>query len=166
MAEGNRMQQDSTQTIQVFTDGSCLGNPGYGGWAALIVTDGVEEVITGRAPGTTTNNVMELTAAVKALEALPLGCSALLSSDSKYVVQGMTQWMNNWKRKGWRTYDKKPIANLELWKTLDTLNSERSIEWVWVKAHVGHPENERVDALANAEARKVEEALEQAGSGR
>lgn len=153
------MQQDSTQAIQVFTDGACLGNPGPGGWAAIIVIDGVEQVIKGHHPGKTTNNIMELTAAIRAVEALPIGCSALLSSDSKYVVQGMNQWMQNWKRKGWKTYDKKPVANLELWKALDALNSERSIEWQWVKAHDGHSENERVDALANAEAQKAAEKV-------
>ena len=148
------MKQETEQTIVAYTDGSCLGNPGHGGWAALLVIDGVEHVITGFVPGITTNNVCELTAAIKALEVLPVGGTATVYSDSKYVVQGMTQWMNNWKRRGWKTYEKKPVANLELWKTLDALNSERSIEWLWVKAHNGHPENERVDALANAEAQK------------
>lgn len=151
------MNDNTTKAIQIYCDGACLGNPGVGGWAALIVTHGVEQVIKGYDPGRTTNNIMELTAAIKALEALPVGCSALLSSDSKYVVQGITQWMDNWKRRGWKTFDKKTVANLDLWKTLDALNSERSIEWQWVKAHVGHPENERVDALANAEAQKAAE---------
>ena len=151
------MQQDSTQGIQVFTDGACLGNPGYGGYAAIIITDGVEQVIKGHADGITTNNIMELTAAIKALEALPVGSTATVYSDSKYVVQGMTQWMTGWKRKGWRTYDKKPVKNLELWKTLDALNSECFIEWLWVKGHSGHPENSRVDALASAEAQKAAE---------
>jgi ribonuclease HI len=151
------MQQDSIQTIQVFTDGSCLGNPGFGGYAAIIVKDGVEQVITGHNPGITTNNVMELTAAIRALEALPVGCTATVYSDSKYVVQGMNQWMDNWKRRGWKTFDKKPVKNLELWKTLSVQSSERSIEWLWIKAHAGHPENERVDALANAEAQKAAE---------
>jgi ribonuclease HI len=155
MTEGDNMNQETEQTIRAYTDGSCLGNPGYGGWAALIVIDGVEQVIAGYEPGITTNNVCELTAAIRALETLPAGCTATVISDSKYVVQGMTEWMASWKRKGWKTFNKKPVANLELWKTLDALNSERTIEWLWVKAHAGHPENEIVDALANAEAQKA-----------
>jgi ribonuclease HI len=158
MTEGKIMQQDSTQAVRVFTDGSCIGNPGFGGWAALIVNNGAEQVLTGRTPGKTTNNIMELTAAIRALEALPAGCTATVISDSKHVVQGMTQWMNSWRRKGWKTFNKRPVANLELWKTLDALNSERTIKWLWVKAHAGHPENEIVDALANAEAQKATES--------
>jgi ribonuclease HI len=146
------MQQDSTQTIRAFCDGSCLGNPGPGGFAAIIVRDGIEQVITGSNPGKTTNNIMELTAVIKALEAIPTGSTATVYSDSKYVVQGMNQWMTSWKRKDWKTYDKKPVASLELWKALDALNAERTIEWLWVKGHNGHPVNERVDALANGEA--------------
>jgi ribonuclease HI len=128
--------------------------------------DGIERVIAGYEPGITTNNVCKLTAAIKALEALPVGCTATVYSDSKYVVQGMNQWMTSWKRRGWKTYEKKPVANLGLWKQLDALNSERSIEWQWMKAHNGHPENERVDALANGEAQKAAMAIGFAGRAR
>jgi ribonuclease HI len=163
MTEGNIMKQDSTQAIQVFTDGCCLGNPGPGAWAVLIVRDGVEQVLTGRHPGITTNNVQELTAAIRALEALPVGCEAVLHSDSNYLIQGITTWIKKWRLKGWRTFDRKPVANQELWLRLDALNTERSIRWTKVKGHSGHPENERVDALANAEAEKAAMAVGFAG---
>jgi ribonuclease HI len=148
-----------------YCDGACLGNPGRGGWASLIIKDGVETVITGQADGITTNNIMELTAAIKTLENILVGEPVIVYSDSNYVIQGVTTWIKKWKLNGWRTYDRKPVANQELWQLLDTLNSERSVLWIKVKGHSGHPENERVDALANAEAQKAaQEASHREGS--
>jgi ribonuclease HI len=159
MAEGKKepMNNETQEVIQIWTDGACLGNPGYGGWAVLTSVDGDEHILTGCDSGITTNNVMELTAAIRALEALPVGCEAVLHSDSNYVIQGITTWIKKWQRKGWRTFDRKPVANQELWLRLDALNTERSIRWTKVKGHSGHPENDRVDALANAEAEKAAE---------
>jgi ribonuclease HI len=138
----------------VFTDGACLGNPGPGGYAALILLDGAEQIITGRDPATT-NNKMEMTAAIKALEALPAGLSATVHSDSQYVIKGVTTWLPGWKRKGWRTAAGDAVKNQPLWEALDRLNTGRKITWQWVKGHAGHEHNERVDGLANAEAQRA-----------
>jgi ribonuclease HI len=142
---------DAKRPALVYTDGACLGNPGPGGYAALILIDDDEQVISGRDPDTT-NNRMELTAAIHALEALPSGLPAVVHSDSQYVVKGITEWLPGWKRKGWRTGDKKPVANQPLWERLEALAVEREVTWRWVRGHAGHEQNERVDGLANAEA--------------
>ena len=134
--------------IEIFTDGACRGNPGKGGWGAFIRSNGKEESIYG-GENETTNNIMELTAAIKALEYLPENSRVVLTTDSKYVVQGITEWIENWKSRGWKTAAKKPVLNKELWQRLDHLTSLHSIEWQWVKGHSGHRENEIADQLAN-----------------
>jgi ribonuclease HI len=137
----------------IYTDGSCLGNPGPGGYAALIVTHEGEQEITGNEPDTT-NNRMELLAAISALEALPTALPATIFSDSEYVVKGMNEWVTKWKAKGWRTAQKKAVANVDLWQRLDELVSTRTekTRWQWVRGHDGHAENERVDQLASEQA--------------
>lgn len=134
--------------VEVFTDGACRGNPGPGGWAALLRYGGVERALSGAEPETT-NNRMELTAAIEALEALKRACTVELTTDSTYVRNGVTQWLESWKRRGWRTADKKPVKNQDLWQRLDSAARRHRISWHWVRGHSGHPENERVDALAN-----------------
>lgn len=135
--------------ISIWTDGSCIGNPGPGGWAAIVRTPAGEQELSGSDPATT-NNRMELTAAIKALEALPVEepCEVNLYSDSEYLVKGMTEWRLGWKRRGWRTADKKPVKNVSLWKRLDELAQQRPVKWHWVRGHDGHSENERADTLA------------------
>src|SRR3954469_14084352 len=135
----------------IFTDGACLGNPGPGGYAAVVTIAENEQVITGR-DRATTNNKMEMTAAIKALEAVPDGLSIVLHSDSQYVIKGATEWLRGWKVKGWRKADGKPVLNQDLWMQMDAVMVGRKITWKWVKGHAGHPENERVDSLANCEA--------------
>lgn len=135
-------------TIQIYTDGACKGNPGPGGWGALLRFNGKEKTIKG-AEAHTTNNRMELTAAIKALEALTRGCEVDLYTDSQYLRQGMTEWLGQWKKKGWRNAKKEPVKNVDLWQMLDALAERHTIRWHWVKGHVGHPENELADALAN-----------------
>jgi len=134
--------------IEIFTDGACRGNPGKGGWGAIIRSDGKEEAIYG-GQNETTNNIMELTAAIKALEYLPENSSVVLTTDSKYVMQGITEWIENWKSRGWKTAKKKPVLNQGLWQRLDTLTNLHTIKWQWVKGHSGHRENEMADQLAN-----------------
>ncbi len=134
--------------IEIFTDGACRGNPGPGGWGALLRYAGRERELSGAAPQTT-NNRMELTAAIKALEALTEPCRVSLTTDSSYVKNGIMQWIGDWKRRGWRTAAKRPVKNRDLWQRLDELALRHEIEWRWVKGHSGHAENERVDALAN-----------------
>jgi ribonuclease HI len=146
-------QQTASNTI-IYTDGACLGNPGPGGYAALILSAGAERVITGGDPATT-NNRMEMTAVIKALESLDPGTAATLHSDSQIVIKGMNEWLTGWKDKGWKNAAKKPVANRDLWERLDSLNAERQITWKWVKGHNGHEHNECVDALANMEAGKA-----------
>jgi ribonuclease HI len=148
------MRTDKSGAALVYTDGACIGNPGPGGYAALILMDDTEQVISGRDPNTT-NNKMELTAAIRALEALPSGIAAVVHSDSQYVVKGITEWLPGWKRRGWRTGDKKPVLNQPLWERLEALAAEREVTWTWVRGHAGHEQNERVDGLANAEAIKA-----------
>lgn len=159
------MTKETTDCAIIFTDGACSGNPGPGGYAALILIDGNEQIITGGDPDTT-NNEMEMTAAIKALEALPPGAKAILHSDSQIVTKGMNEWLTGWKAKGWRNAARQPVANRELWEALDRLNAERQITWQWVKGHAGHEQNERVDGLANAEAQKAAEALGETGRAR
>ena len=134
--------------IEIFTDGACRGNPGIGGWGALIREADSENLIYG-GELETTNNIMELTAAIKALESLKVSSNVVLTTDSKYVMQGITEWIKNWKTRNWKTASKKPVLNKELWKRLDNLTNLHSVEWKWVKGHSGHRENEIADQLAN-----------------
>jgi ribonuclease HI len=135
----------------IFTDGACLGNPGPGGYAAVITIAGQEQVVVGR-DRSTTNNKMEMTAAIKALEAVSKDLPIVIHSDSQYVIKGATEWLRGWKAKGWRKADGKPVLNQDLWQQMDAMMTGRKITWKWVKGHAGHPENERVDRLANWEA--------------
>jgi len=137
--------------VQVFTDGACKGNPGPGGWGAILRSNGKERELSG-GEKLTTNNRMELMAAIKALKALKKPCHVQLWTDSNYVRDGITKWIHAWRRNGWKTSDKKPVKNAELWQTLLDACEPHRIDWHWVKGHAGHPENERADALACAEA--------------
>ena len=140
--------------VEIFTDGACRGNPGPGGWAALLRRGETEKELSG-GEKLTTNNRMELTAAIRALQALKRPCRVDLHTDSQYVRGGITQWIHSWQRNGWRTSDKKPVKNAELWQELLEASAPHKVEWHWVKGHSGHPENDRVDALACAEADKL-----------
>ena len=139
--------------VLIWTDGACRRNPGPGGWAAILRSGHHEKELSGGEKATT-NNRMELTAAISALEALKWPCVVDLHTDSQYVRDGITRWVHNWQRNGWRTSDKKPVKNAELWQELIEAAAPHRIEWHWVKGHSGHPENDRVDALACAEADK------------
>ncbi|CAN8139095.1 ribonuclease HI [Thiomicrorhabdus sp. 6S2-11] len=142
------MTQGSLPTVHVFTDGGCRGNPGLGGWGALLKYGEHLKELKG-AQAEATNNQMELMAAIQALEALTKPCHVILTTDSQYVKNGITAWIANWKKKNWRTAANKPVKNKELWQRLDAAITPHQIEWKWVKGHSGHPENERVDELAN-----------------
>lgn len=144
----------TTGLIEIWTDGSCKGNPGPGGWGAIIRSGGDEQELFG-ADRQTTNNIMEMTGAMKALEATPEGSKIRLTTDSQYVINGITKWINGWKKKGWKKADGNPVLNQEVWKALDQATSKRKVEWVWVKGHAGHEENERVDDLAREAIEKV-----------
>jgi ribonuclease HI len=135
-------------TIRITTDGACKGNPGPGGWAAILQWNGTEKTLMG-AEFQTTNNRMEMTAALKGLEALKRPADVTLVTDSKYLLEGMTKWIHGWKRNGWRNAAKHPVKNADLWAALDAAVRPHSIDWQWVKGHSGHPMNERADALAN-----------------
>jgi ribonuclease HI len=135
--------------VEIATDGACKGNPGPGGWGAVLRTGKHERELSGH-EAATTNNRMELMAAIMALRALRKPCHVELSTDSKYVMEGITKWVFGWQRNGWRTADKKPVKNAELWQALVEAARPHKIEWKWVKGHAGHPENERADQLANA----------------
>jgi ribonuclease HI len=152
------MTKEETGQAIVFTDGACLGNPGPGGYAAVVTIAGEEQIIVGRDPSTT-NNKMEMTAAIKALEAVPHSLPITIHSDSQYVIKGATQWLRGWKAKGWRKANGKPVLNQDLWMQLDGLISGRQITWNWVKGHAGHEQNERVDGLANTEAQMAAMAV-------
>ena len=134
--------------VEIFTDGACSGNPGPGGWGAILRLKGREREIYGSEPATT-NNRMEMTAAIRALEALRERCTVTLYTDSQYLRQGITEWLANWKQRGWRTADRKPVKNQDLWLRLEELTAIHDIDWHWVRGHDGHPENERADGLAN-----------------
>jgi len=134
--------------VEIFTDGACRGNPGPGGWGALLrYGDSEKELYGGERE--TTNNRMELTAAIEALKALSQPCRIDLTTDSVYVRSGITDWLAGWKRRGWKTAGRKPVKNVDLWQALDAQNQRHEVTWHWVKGHSGHPENERADALAN-----------------
>lgn len=141
--------------VEIFTDGACRGNPGPGGWGALLRYGEVEKELFG-AEADTTNNRMELRAAIEALASLKRPCKVALTTDSQYVRKGITEWIVNWKKRGWKTASKKPVANADLWKQLDELSAQHDVEWHWVRGHTGHPENERADQLAN---RGIDELL-------
>lgn len=135
-------------TVEIYTDGACRGNPGPGGWAAFLSVNGREKEIAG-AEALTTNNRMELTAVIRALESLRRPVSACVFTDSQYVRRGITEWVAAWKARGWRTADRKPVKNIDLWQRLEELAARHEIDWRWVPAHAGVPGNERVDRLAN-----------------
>lgn len=145
--------------VIIFTDGACRGNPGPGGWGAVLRYGTTEKTLFGGEPDTT-NNRMELMAAIMALEALTQPCQVVLTTDSRYVMDGITQWMANWKKRGWKTASKQPVKNADLWRRLDAACGKHTIEWQWVKGHSGHPENEKADALAN---RGIDELLQKKG---
>ncbi len=134
--------------VEIFTDGACRGNPGPGGWGALLRYNGHEKELFG-GERETTNNRMELMAAIMALESLTRPCKVRLTTDSVYVRSGITEWMPNWKRRGWKTAARKPVKNVDLWKRLDAATQRHDVSWHWVKGHSGHVENERADELAN-----------------
>jgi len=136
--------------VEVFTDGACSGNPGPGGWGALLRWRGNERKLNG-GERQTTNNRMEMMAAIQALETLKRSAHVRIHTDSVYLRDGITKWIHNWKAKGWKTADKKPVKNIDLWQRLETaIERHQKVEWKWVKGHAGHPENERADALARA----------------
>lgn len=137
-----------SQAVEMYTDGACRGNPGKGGWGALLRFGETEKALYG-GELMTTNNRMELTAVIKGLEALTKPCKVLITTDSKYVLKGITEWMDNWKRRNWRTASKKPVQNVDLWMELDELVRKHTVDWCWVKGHSGHTENEIADDLAN-----------------
>jgi len=134
--------------VDIYTDGACSGNPGPGGWGALLIYAGTEKELCGGAADTT-NNRMEMMAAIEALKALKRPCQVHLHTDSVYLRDGVTKWVHGWKRNGWRTADKKPVKNQDLWQQLLSLIEAQQVTWHWVKGHSGHPENERADGLAN-----------------
>ena len=134
--------------LEIYTDGACSGNPGAGGWGAILRYGGIEKELSGAA-AKTTNNRMELTAVIEALKALRRDCEIVIHTDSRYVMDGVQEWLPNWKKNNWRTSNKKSaVKNIDLWQELDQLLSKHKIRWIWVKGHNGHPENERVDKLA------------------
>ena len=134
--------------VHIFTDGACKGNPGPGGWGAIMKYGDHIKELNGYS-SKTTNNIMEITAVIEALKSLTRPCAIILTTDSNYVKDGITQWIHNWKKKGWKTANKKPVKNKECWLQLDVEVQRHQIEWKWVKGHSGHPENERADELAN-----------------
>jgi len=137
-----------TEFVDIYTDGACKGNPGPGGWGALLKFGDHAKEMHGGEPGTT-NNRMELTAVIRAFESLKRPCKIRLHTDSQYVQKGISVWIHDWKRRGWRTADKKPVKNIDLWQQLDALRALHEIDWIWVKGHAGDPGNERADELAN-----------------
>ena len=137
-----------SDVVKIYTDGACKGNPGVGGWGVLLEMNGTEKELFG-GERLTTNNRMELLAVIRALEALTRRCNVQLHTDSKYVQQGITEWIHGWKKNGWRTSARKPVKNDDLWKELDAVSQNHDIEWLWVKGHAGHNGNEKADQLAN-----------------
>jgi len=147
--------------VEIYTDGACRGNPGPGGWGALLRYGGVERELCGGEPDTT-NNRMELQAAIEGFKALKRPCQVDLTTDSEYVRNGITRWLEGWKKKGWKTSARKPVKNADLWLALDEENQRHEVSWHWVKGHSGHEENERTDQLAN---RGIDELLRQNTAG-
>lgn len=149
---GSRMAgggTDPADVVEAFTDGACSGNPGPGGWGAVLRWRGHEKELSG-GEANTTNNRMELMAAIQALETLKRPAHVRITTDSNYLKQGITSWIHAWKQKGWRTADKKPVKNKDLWQRLDAALQRHTVEWAWTRGHAGHPENERADSLATA----------------
>lgn len=151
-----RMSEDTTSEnkVEIFADGACLGNPGPGGWAALLRYKGTDKELHG-GESLTTNNRMELMAVIEGLRALTRPCKVAVTTDSQYVQKGISEWIYSWKKRGWKTADKKPVKNVDLWQALDEARTPHQVSWHWVKGHAGHIENERVDQLARAEAEKI-----------
>ena len=144
----------STGEVQIWTDGACSGNPGPGGWGAVLRWNGVEKELSG-GEAATTNNRMEMMAAIRALESLKRSCRVRLTTDSNYLRQGMTEWLPRWQANGWKTAARKPVKNEDLWRRLATASLRHQVEWSWVRGHSGHPENERADRLATDAARRA-----------
>ena len=142
------MREKQPSTVEIFTDGACKGNPGVGGWGAVMQCNGRTRELYG-GEKLTTNNRMELLAVIRALEALTQPCAVSLHTDSQYVHKGISEWIHSWKKREWRTVDKKPVKNDDLWKELDCLTKRHQIQWHWVRGHSGHPGNEHADRLAN-----------------
>lgn len=142
------MNERSLPVINIYSDGACKGNPGVGGWGALLVSGEHRKELVG-GERLTTNNRMELTAVIEALQSLKRSSRVCIHTDSQYVLKGITEWLPNWKRRGWRTSGNTPVKNVDLWQRLDELVSQHQVDWLWVKGHNGHPGNERADALAN-----------------
>jgi ribonuclease HI len=147
------------QKVELFTDGACLGNPGPGGWAALLRSGTREKALVG-AEADTTNNRMELMAAIAGIEALKRACAVVVTTDSQYVRRGVEEWMPRWKANGWKTSDRKPVKNRDLWERLDAALASHDVAWRWVKGHAGHVENERVDVLAREAAEAIKATRE------
>ena len=150
------MSDETAEPTEIFTDGACLGNPGPGGWGVMLRWRGHEKELFG-GQAETTNNRMELMAAIQGLEALTRGRSAAVYTDSTYVQKGITEWIAKWKRNGWRTAARKPVKNEDLWRRLEAAMESHDVDWHWVKGHAGHPENERADALARQGAEQAAE---------
>ncbi|MEW5892331.1 MAG: ribonuclease HI [Pseudomonadota bacterium] len=148
------MSERKAPVVDLYTDGACKGNPGPGGWGALLRFGDHEKELCGGEPETT-NNRMELTAVIEGLRALKRACKVRVHTDSQYVQKGISEWLANWRRRGWKTSEGKPVKNQDLWQALDQAVAEHEVEWFWVKGHAGHPENERADALANKGASQV-----------
>lgn len=146
------------EAVEIFTDGACRGNPGPGGWGVVLRYKGAEKTLHG-GEALTTNNRMELMAAIAGLEALTRASRVVVTTDSLYVMKGIEEWLANWKRRGWKTADRKPVKNVDLWQRLDEAAARHEVKWQWVRGHTGHPENERADALAN---RGIDEMLNNA----
>lgn len=146
--------------VEIFTDGSCRDNPGPGGWGVVLRYNGTEKTLSGCEPYTS-NNRMELTAAIEGLIALKCDCEVIITTDSEYVKNGITKWIRSWKKNGWRTKDRKPVKNIDLWKKLDGLMQKHDVEWRWVRGHNGHRENEMADRLAQKATRKFMKAVKQ-----
>ncbi len=157
------MNAPGESAVDIFTDGACLGNPGPGGWAALLRSGTTERLLAGGEPDTT-NNRMELMAAIAALEALKRPCIVRLTTDSRYVMQGIEQWVPRWRANGWRTADRKPVKNQDLWQRLVDASAPHRIRWAWVRGHTGHVENERVDLAARAQAEALRDRKQGAGA--
>lgn len=148
MTKPKNPSNPAAQSVEIFTDGACRGNPGQGGWGAVLRYGSHEKELYGY-QAKTTNNQMEMMAAIEALQALKRPSKVILTTDSNYLRQGITQWIHGWKKRNWRTASKQPVKNKELWQQLDKIVSQHDIEWKWVKGHSGHIENERADGLAN-----------------